>query len=68
MKNTNFTTSIEDLKLILDDTKGLNFSLKVENRPVYRDVVVEVTAEEQTLFDFIDRNSLSKCIGKVCDA
>ena len=68
MKSTNSTTLIEDLKLIFDDTKDLNFSLKVENRPIYRDVVVEVTAEEQTLFDFIDRNSLSKCIGKVCDA
>ena len=67
MKFTTFATSIGDLKLILENTKDLKFKLEVENRPIYRDVVVKITAEQHTLFEFIDRNNLSKCIGKVYD-
>lgn len=64
MKTTSFATTTEDLKLIIEDTKDLNFKMEVENRPNYRDVLVKITAEEDVLFDFIDRNELSQCIGE----
>ena len=69
MKTTRFTTTIEDLKLIIEDSKDLNFKMEVENRPNHRDVLVEIIAEEDVIFDFIgrnfdviDRNQLSQCI------
>lgn len=65
MKTTSFATTTEDLKLIIEDTKDLNFKMELENRPNYRDVLVKITAEEDILFDFIDRNELSQCIGEV---
>lgn len=65
MKTTSFATTTEDLKLIIEDTKDLNFKMKLENRPNYRDVLVKITAEEDILFDFIDRNELFQCIGEV---
>ena len=65
MKTTSFATTTEDFKLIIEDTKDLNFKIELENRPNYRDVLVKITAEEDILFDFIDRNELSQCIGEV---
>lgn len=67
MKTTSFATSIEDLKLIIEDTKDLNFKMEVENRPNYSDVLVKITADDDVLFDFIDRNQLSQCIGEIIE-
>ena len=67
MKTTRFTTTIEDLKSIIEDTKDLNFKMEVENRPNYGDVLVKVTADDDVLFDFIDRNQLSQCIGEIIE-
>lgn len=67
MRTTNFATTIEDLKLIIEETKDLNFKLEIENRVQYRDVLVKITADEQTLADFIDRNELSSCVGQITE-
>lgn len=67
MKTTRFTTIIEDLKLIIEDSKDLNFKMEVENRPNCNDVLVKITAEEDVLFDFIERNELSECIGEIIE-
>jgi len=67
MKTTSFATTTEDLKSIIEDTKDLNFKMEVENRPNYGDVLVKVTADDDVLFDFIDRNQLSQCIGEIIE-
>jgi len=68
MKTTKFSTTISDLKDILADTVDLAFTLSIENRPQHRDVIVTVTAKEEVLNDFIDRNDLYFCISQVVDA
>ena len=68
MKSTNFGTTIEGLKLILEDVKDLPFVIEVLNRPQHRDVVVKITAREDVLFEFLDRNELSKCVGQIIEA
>lgn len=68
MKTTSFATTTEDLKLIIEDTKDLNFKMEVENRPNHRDVLVTVSAQEDVLFDFVDRNELSQCIGEIIES
>jgi len=67
MKTTDFATSIEDLKEIINDTKDLSYTLEIQNRPLYRDVLVKVTAKEEAMAEFIDRNDLYKCIGEVTE-
>jgi hypothetical protein len=65
MKTTRFATTTEDLKLMIEDTKDLNFKMEVENRPNQRDVLVTVSAEETDLFEFIDRNELQNACSKI---
>lgn len=67
MKTTSFTTTIEDLKSIIEDSKDLNFKMEVENRPNRNDVLVKITAEEDVLFDFIGRNELCVCIAEIIE-
>ena len=67
MKTTRFATTTEELKLIIEYSKDLNFKMEVENRPNYGDVLVKIIAEEDVLFEFIDRNQLSQCIGEIIE-
>ena len=67
MKTTSFATTTEDLKSIIEDTKDLNFKMEVENRPNYGDVLVKITADDDVLFDLIERNQLSQCIGEIIE-
>lgn len=67
MKTTRFTTTTEDLKSIIEDSKDLNFKMEVENRPNYGDVLVKITADDDVLFDFIGRNQLSECVGEIIE-
>ena len=67
MKTTRFATTTEDLKLIIEDTKDLNFKMEVENRPNQRDILVTVTALETDLFEFIDRNELQNACSEIIE-
>ena len=68
MKSAAFSTTINDLKSILEDTKDLHFKLNIQTRPNMRDVLVIIQAEEDVLYDFIDRNDLSQAIGEIVSA
>lgn len=65
MKTATFSTSIELLKDIIENSKTQNFSLTLQNRKMERDVLVTISAEETILNEIIHENDLYDCIGEI---
>lgn len=67
MKTTTFSTSANNLSVIIENSKNLKYNLIIENRPIYSDVLVRITADEETLVQFVTINELYDCIGEISE-
>lgn len=67
MKTTTFSTSTNNLSVIIENAKNLKYTLVIENRPIYRDVLVRITADEETLIQFVTINEIYDCIGEISE-
>lgn len=65
MKTTTFSTSANNLSVIIENSKNLKYTLLIENRPIYSDVLVRITADEETLLQFVTINELYECISEI---
>jgi len=61
-KTINFATTITDLELIIKESNDLEFLMRIQNRPIYGDVNIAITASEDVLVEFVSRKELSSCI------